>query len=121
MLKLLTPQVELILAALLIAGSFYGGWSVNGWHRDSQALIIERAADKAGQKATDAVVEKIGTLRPQFTTIQGKVEREIFTDIRYRDCVHTDVTWGLLDSAYQAAGGKPFGSGTGVPAPTPAH
>ena len=110
-----------IAAAALTAGSFTAGWRVNSWRHDSQELAIKEAAEKAGTAATDAAVVVIKTLRPQFTTINRGVERETFHEVRYSECRHTDAAWGLLDQAYQAAGGKPFGGGAGLPAAAPAQ
>lgn len=118
---MVNPWVVVGGAVVLFVSGATAGWKVNSWRHDSQDLAIERAAEKAGTAATTAAVEVIKTLRPQFTTINRGVERETFTEIRYRECRHTDTAWGLLDKAYQAAGGEPFGSRTGVPAATPAE
>jgi hypothetical protein len=108
-------------AVVIAAGAFGAGWRVNSWRHDSQKLAIEQAAEKAGHAATTAATDVIKGLRPQFTTINRGVERETRTEIRYTECRHTPATWGLLDSAYQAAGGEPFGDRAGVPAPAPAE
>lgn len=107
-------------AAVIAGGAFTAGWRVNAWRHDSQELAIQQAAEKAATAATAAATEVIKGLRPQFTTINRGVEREVRTEVRYSDCVHTDAAWGLLDRAYQAAGGEPLGDRAGLPATAPA-
>ena len=112
------PYAPAIVAVLIAGTSFAAGWRVNGWRIQSEAASVEQAAAKAGQAATDAAVAAIKEIRPVYQTITRQVERETRIEPRYVDpgCAHTDVTWGLLDSAYQAAGGQPFGDRAGVPA-----
>jgi hypothetical protein len=111
------PYVPALVAVLIAGASFGAGWRVNGWRIKAEAASVEHAALLAGQAATEAAVAAIKEIRPVYQTITRQVEREIRVEPRYVDpsCSHTDTTWGLLDSAYQAAGGKPFGSGAGLP------
>lgn len=113
------PQLAIAaIAALVIAAGAYGaGWKHAQNSRDSEQLHIEQAAQKAGEKATEAAVTAIKGLRPQFTTINKGIEKEIRSEVRYTspDCSHTPESWRLLDSAYQAAGGEPFSGGAVVP------
>jgi hypothetical protein len=102
-------------AAALFGGGLATGWRANGWRHDSQQLVIERAAQAAGEKAATAAATAIGGLRPQFTTINKGIERETIYEPVYRDCQHSDATWGLLDQAYQAAGGQPLSDPARVP------
>lgn len=110
------------VAVATLAGGFVAGVKVTNWHRDSEQLAIDQAAQKAGDKATTAAVEVIKGLRPQFTTINRAVEKEFHSDTRYTspDCAITPAVWMQLEQAYRAAGGESFSGGTGVPTPAPA-
>lgn len=92
-------------AVILGAGGLTTGWKAANWHRDSQQLAIERAAQKAGESATAAAVEAIKGIQPKYTTINRAVEREITTNTVYGDCRHTDASWVQIRAAYEAAGG----------------
>ena len=106
------------VAALTLAGGFTAGVKVANWRNDSQALAIEKAAQKAGESATQAAVTAIAGIRPVYQTINKGIEREFHNEVRYTspECSHTPESWRLLDRAYQAAGGQPIGGGAGVPA-----
>jgi hypothetical protein len=111
------------LAAVIIAvGGFSAGWRVNGWRIDAAQKKADDVEQRATAAATTAAVDAIKNLRPQFTTINKGVERETRTEVRYTgpDCSHTPTAWGLLDSAYQAAGGQPFAGRTSLPTPATA-
>jgi hypothetical protein len=111
------PYIVGVSALVLFSGGLTTGWKINGWRHDSQRLAIEQAAAKAGEAATMAAAEAIKQLRPVFTTINRPLEKEIRGEVRYisSDCSLTPPVWSLLDRAYQAAGGQPFTSGTGLP------
>ena len=109
--------IRIGIFALLAVSCFATGYKVSSWRHDSVAYGLQQAAEKASQAATEAAVAQIKQLRPQFHYVTNEIQRETQTEVRYRECVHTPAAWGLLDDAYQAAGGEPFGSGTGLPAP----
>lgn len=115
---MVNPLVPLAAGVAVTVAGFVAGWQVNGWRIKAEAASVEQAAEKAGDKATAAAVAAIKEIRPVYQTITRQVERETRIEPRYVDpgCAHTDATWGLLDSAYQAAGGQPFGDRTGLPA-----
>ena len=118
----MTPYAPALVAVLIAGTSFAAGWRTNGWRIKAEAASVEQAAQLAGQAATDAAVKAIKEIRPVYQTINRQVERETRIEPRYLDpgCSHTDAAWGLLDSAYQAAGGEPFGDRAGLPdAPGP--
>jgi hypothetical protein len=106
--------IRAAVAAAVVAVAFGTGWKVNDWRRDSLDLAVVEAAEKGAQASREASIAAIQGLGKVYVPIKGGVEREIRTEIRYRDCVHTDSAWGLLDKAYQAAGGEPFFGGTGL-------
>lgn len=110
------------VAVATFTGGIYVGVKTTNWHRDSQELAITQAAAKAGEAATTAAVEQIKNLRPQFTTINQPLQKELHSETRYvsGDCAHTDAVWGLLDRAYQAAGGQPFSDRASLPTSAPA-
>jgi hypothetical protein len=71
------PYVIGAIALILSVGGFTAGWRLNGWRHDAQQLIIEQAAQKAADKATDAAVTAIQGIRIQNRTIRQELEREI--------------------------------------------
>lgn len=112
-----------IAAVVVAGGAFTAGWRVNDWRHDAQDLRDAKLTEKIAAAATDAAVAAIKGNRPIYTTINRALEKEFRSEVRFTspDCSHTPESWGLLDRAYQAAGGEPFSSGASVPvAPAPA-
>ena len=116
------PQAYLAGACALVlaSGGLWTGWQAANWRRDSQALAIEKAAQKAGESATAAAVEAIKTIRVKNVTIRQATETLTREVPVYRDgtCVH-DVR--VQDALNQALSGPPS-AGAGVSSavrPTP--
>lgn len=116
-----------IIAAMVLGVGALGGSYIAG-RSDGRKIEIaaqakaEDLAKKQGDAMTAAAVAAIQNLRPQYTTINKGIEREFRNEVRYTstECSHTPESWRLLDSAYQAAGGQPFGDPAGLPTSTPA-
>lgn len=108
-------------SVVLFAGGIATGWRVNNWRHDSEQLKIEQTIEQGAAAAATAAVDAIKSNRPIYTTINKGIEKEFRSEVRYTspDCSHTPESWRLLDRAYQAAGGEPFGSGAGLPTSTP--
>lgn len=119
----MNPILPVLAGAVLAALGFASGWQVNGWRLQAESAKVEQAAERAGKAATDAAVAAIKEIRPIYQTINKAVERETRIEPRYVDagCSHTDGAWGVLDAAYQAAGGAPLGDRTGMPDPLAAR
>ncbi len=115
----MNPYVLIGGAALIAIGSATAGWKVSNWRHDSQDLLIERAAAKGAEVATNVAASAIQSLGTQYIPIKGGIQRETRIEPVYINCEHTPAAWGLLDRAYQAAGGEPFPSGAGVPTSAP--
>jgi hypothetical protein len=112
----------LIGAALLIAGAYaFGRHDGHSIEQAAQARA-EDVRKTASDAMTAVVAEAIPKIRVTYTTIQQPLQKEFHNEVRYAsaDCSHTDTAWGLLDRAYQAAGGQPFGDPARLPAATPA-
>jgi hypothetical protein len=76
-------------ASLALAlGGFLGGWQAASWKADSEALAIERAADAAGKKATEAAVGAIERIEVRNVTIRQKAETVVREVPVYRECRH---------------------------------
>lgn len=102
---MIPPQIKLIAGLVVVAGLFFSGWQVRGWHEDSKQL----AADKAMQRAIDAalnresavarvVEDKLATLQANQTTIDRGVIREIVKP-EYRTVCLPDAAVRLLNAA----------------------
>lgn len=76
----------LLGAVVACIGAFFYGQRVGQQGAEAQQARedrIGRAAYEAGQKGA---AEEIAKIRPRNVTIRQEVEREIRTDIVYRDC-----------------------------------
>jgi len=105
---MIDPRITIAAGILVAVGSFYGGWRVNGWRHDAQALMIEQAADKAGQKATDAAVTAIQGIRIQHQTIHQELEREIVMQPAVGvECNISDGVFTSLNKALAPPGSNP--------------
>lgn len=93
-----------VALCLLVAGF---GTGVR-WESGKNALNqqhIAQAVDAANRTSAEA----IANLKPTYTTIQGKLEKQIEKHTVYRDCRIDPIGLQLLDTAL--TGGKPVGSG----------
>lgn len=88
----MNPYLLLGLALLWgasIAGSgtwFYGAGKNAVIAEQKKVEDIVAAAQAAFEESN---VELISKLRPQYVTIKGAIEREVRTQLVYRDCVHS--------------------------------
>ncbi|MBO1504897.1 hypothetical protein JKX24_15770 [Serratia proteamaculans] len=85
------------LGLLALVASFAGGWQASEWHRDSLALAIDQAAQRAGEvsrQASEAVAShsarqlenKIEALRDaQPKEIRTEVVKPVFTNVCVSD------------------------------------
>ena len=109
MLTLLNPSLWLVGIGIVI-GVFFSGVSVGKkWEEGRQAVENNHVAE-AVDAATSAAAEAIAKIRPTYTTIQGKLEKQIETNTVYRDCRLDPVGVQLLDQALKGGAISP-GSG----------
>ena len=86
----------IIAGAIALAVAFGGGWQVRAWKSDAddkarmEAIVKQynEAIDK-NAKASEALEDKVGKLRPVYRTINNEVQREVVENTVYRDCVVT--------------------------------
>ncbi|WP_288806374.1 hypothetical protein [uncultured Novosphingobium sp.] len=117
-------------AALLGA---WGGWTVNDWRHDSQALSNMEAAVKK-LDAARAAIDRTATTYEQEkqdasiqSTVRESTIREIYKDRAVpADCAVPDAARSVLDNAVDAANARASGQpASAVPgaaqAATPAH
>lgn len=90
-----------IVAAILISlsAAFGGGYALRAAKCEADAVLIENAALKASNRATEASTKAIAKIRQTQTTIRQEVQREIIEKPVYRDCVHDDSVRVRIDSA----------------------
>ena len=105
---MINPYV--LLAALVMAIGVFGSGVATGvrWESGKQAISEQHIA-QAVDAANRASAEAIANLKPVYTTIQSKLEKQIETHTVYRDCHLDPIGLQLLDTAL--AGGKPLGAG----------
>lgn len=112
----MAKNVFLIVMSVVLA--FWGGWVGCDWKRDSDQLVIERAATAAGNKATEAVLSVSGdsarNLEKKLEELKGvlpasirtEVVKPVFTNV----CVSAEFV-GMyteaVDKAERALSGKP--------------
>lgn len=94
-----------VLALCLFGGGIATGvrWE-DGKHAINQQHIAQ-AVDAANRTSAEA----IANLKPVYTTIQNKLEKQIETNTVYRDCRLDPIGLQLLDTSL--TGGKSLGSG----------
>lgn len=107
-MNMLNPYA--ILAALVLALCLFGSGVATGmrWEGGKQAIgqqHITEAVDAANKSSAQA----IATLKPIYTTIQAKLEKQIETRTVYRDCRLDADSLQLVN--YSLSGGQPVGGG----------
>ena len=111
--------IAVAVALLTGLGGFIGGMKVGMDHERANQLSKQESIAEAVDAANNASAAAIAALRPVYTTLQGKVTREIETNVVYRDCKLSPD--GLLLANQALAGGsKPSGSGELPKADAPA-
>jgi len=110
----MNPYILLALvAAILAAGA--GGFKLGADHE----LASQKRLDDQVRKVETAVQNKnadlIASLRPKYTTIQNKLEKQIETNTVYRDCKLDAVGLQLVNQAL--TGNTDTSSGSKLPAP----
>ena len=73
-----------LLVAVLAAGA--GGFKLGADHEVASTKRMDDQVRKVAEAAQSKNAELIATLRPRYTTIQNKLEKEIETHTIYRDC-----------------------------------
>lgn len=87
----------IVLLAVLAVGS--GGFKLGVDHELAQQSREEKLLNKAEKAMTDKAVDAIAALRPKYTTIQGKLEKQIETNTVYRDCKLDPIGLQLVNEA----------------------
>lgn len=81
----MNPYILLaMLAAILAAGA--GGFKLGVDHEFASQAREDAHIAQAVDAANTASAQAISTLKPIYTTLQGKVTHEIETNVVYRDC-----------------------------------
>jgi len=99
-----------ILASIVVALCLFGSGVATGvrWQTGQQAINsqhITQAVDAANKSSAEA----IATLKPVYTTIQAKLEKQIETKTVYRDCRLDADSLQLIN--YSLSGAHGAGSG----------
>lgn len=85
------------LVAVLAAGA--GGFKLGADHEVASQARADEQLQKAEEKMTKAAADAIAQLRPKYTTIQGKLEKQIETNTVYRDCKLDPIGLSLVNQA----------------------
>ena len=106
-----------ILASVVLAVCLFGTGVATGvrWQSGQQALNEQHIA-QAVDAANKVSAEAIAGLKPVYTTIRAKMEKQIETNTVYRDCRLDPVGLQLINHAL--AGTKPAGDSK-LPSPVP--
>lgn len=99
----------IVIVAFLAVGA--GGFKLGIDHELAQQKREDDIVQKAEEKMTKAAADAIAQLRPKYTTIQGKLEKQIETNTVYRDCKLDPIGLSLVNQALTggaeaATGGK---------------
>jgi hypothetical protein len=100
----------LIIGFLLaLAGAGAGGFKLGDDHRTAAQAREDKHITEAVEAANNAAAQAIATLKPVYTTIQGKVIHETSTNTVYTDCHQSANGMRLVQQALN--GGIPSDSG----------
>ena len=109
----------LIIAALLaVMGAGVGGFKLGVDHQRASYSEKQESVAEAVDAANAVWAAKIADLKPTYTTIQGKLEKQIETNTVYRDCKLDAVGLQLANQAL--GGGSVPRSGGELPKADPA-
>jgi uncharacterized protein HemX len=101
----------LIIAALLaVIGAGAGGFKLGVDHEKAGQASKQEAVAEAVDAANNVWADKVASLKPTYTTIQNKLEKQIETNTVYRDCRLDPVGLQLANQAL-TGGAKPVGQG----------
>jgi hypothetical protein len=78
----MNPWIVVALALSLLAG----GFKLGSDHEIASQAKENKQIEKAVAETKTAIADGLAALRPKYTTIQNKLEKEIETHTIYRDC-----------------------------------
>lgn len=87
----------IVIVAFLAVGA--GGFKLGVDHELAQQSREDKLVQKAEDKMTQAAATAIAAIQPKYTTIQGKLEKQIETNTVYRDCKLDPVGLQLVNQA----------------------
>lgn len=106
----------IIIVAFLAVGA--GGFKLGIDHELAQQSREDKMVLKAEAVMTKTAAEAISEIKPKYTTIQGKLEKQIETNTVYRDCKLDPIGLQLANQALRggtetpADGKLPSANGT---------
>jgi len=97
----MNPYILLaLIGAILAAGA--GGFKLGVDHEFASQAREDAHIAQAVDAATAVAAKAIGELRPKYTTIQGKLEKQIETHTVFRDCRLDPISLQLANQALNA-------------------
>tara|TARA_R110000868_G_scaffold99334_1_gene273434 strand:- start:3564 stop:3911 length:348 start_codon:yes stop_codon:yes gene_type:complete len=84
---------------LALAGAGAGGFKLGDDHRTAAQAREQKHITEAVDAANNAAAQAIATLKPKYTTIQNKLEKQIEINTIYRDCKLDAVGLQLVNQA----------------------
>ncbi|MGD8163367.1 hypothetical protein [Pantoea sp. FN0307] len=114
---------------LAVIAAFAAGWKISGWQRDSTALVIEQAAQRAGNNALQQMQNASGrnarALEEKLEALKNATPKTIHTDIVKPVFTHVCVSDDFIrmynataENTERALSGKPENKMSGkYPAP----
>ena len=100
----------IIFALVSLMGAGWGGFTLGADHEKANQVDKQDAIAEAVDAANNAWADKVAILKPTYTTIQNKLEKQIETNTVYRDC-HLDPVGLQLANQAIAGGTKPTSEG----------
>jgi len=89
----------IIFALVSLMGAGWGGFTLGVDHEKAIQVDRQDAIAEAVDAANNVWADKVASLKPTFTTIQNKVEKQIETNVVYRDCKVTEEVMRLVNEA----------------------
>lgn len=111
-----TIIITLLLGAISVIGSGWGGFRLGVDHQKSAEIDRDRAIREVADQFAQRAAQAVSKIKITNTTIQNEVQHETRTHTVYMDCRHTVDGLRLINAALAGAPAPPPAGGQ-LPAP----
>lgn len=101
----MNPWIVIVATLAVGAGGFKLGMDHELAQQSREDKLIQKAEDAMTKTAANAIAE----IKPKYTTIQGKLEKQIETNTVYRDCKLDPIGLQLVNQALSGGTEAPTG------------
>ena len=113
--------IGVIVAAAMTGGAYFKGRGDGADLQLAAQAKEQQLVEKVKQEAMQGAADAISKIEIKQVTIQGRLQKEIQTNVVYRDCAHTpDGLRSLNDALTNTDGPRPVSGSVLPPASAPA-